>query len=236
MSASPSRRAARPERRLLRALLLIIGLVAVSACGADPVNVDVARSVLALDIEACGRDLTGRATAVVIGPTTAVTVAHPFAGSGAVTMLDSSGAEWAGDLRLIDPEIDLAVIELAQRHPAPLGLGDVEAGDRGIIVGYGDRSPGDPPRVLDYQVLRRVNVTLDGVGERGAMELAAAIRSGDSGGVVVDGRGRLGGVVFAAATNGDRGWAIDRSEVDAALRRASRSAAGERLTDLTCGR
>jgi S1-C subfamily serine protease len=66
-------------------------------------------------------------------------------------------------------------------------------------------------------VLRRVTASLDGVGQRAAIEIEADIRPGDSGAAVVDDDGRIAGLVFASSRVGERGWVVAASELSGAL-------------------
>jgi hypothetical protein len=66
-------------------------------------------------------------------------------------------------------------------------------------------------------VLRRVTASLDGVGERAAIEIGADIKPGDSGAPVVDDDGRIAGLVFASSRVGERGWAVAASELSGVL-------------------
>lgn len=226
-------------------LLSAIGV----ACGADPSNVDNAAAgpevvdvndaILGVELEQCVGAALGRATAVVVGPRTVVTVAHPFATAASAELVGRDGRAWTGRLITVDALVDLAVIELDDEHPAPLARGRVETGAIGELIGYGGSRAAGEPRTLDYEVLRRTRITLDGEGERGAIEIAAAIEVGDSGAPLIDADGRVAGIVFAASRSADRGWAVDEHEVESILAAAeidtnSNDSEQLPLTDLRC--
>ena len=89
------------------------------------------------------------------------------------------------------PGMDLAVLRVP--------------GVRGPRVRFGEARAGDEVRVLARPavVRRRVSARLvdaPGRPRRPSLELGVAVASGDSGAPVVDGRGRVVGVIFARST------------------------------------
>ena len=125
-----------------------------------------------------------------------VTVAHVLAG-GAVTVSGRSAR-----VARVDRGADLAALEAR-------------------IVGK--RVGGAGVRVLRVSgsvaasVRRRITAHLDGAA-RPALEIRARIGPGDSGAPVVDGRGRLLGVVFARSrTRDDIAYAVDADAVRSLL-------------------
>jgi S1-C subfamily serine protease len=120
-----------------------------------------------------------------------------------------------------DPENDLALLhvdaDLPQLELAP----DPSSGTAGAVLGYPENGP--------YSVApARLGETRDTVSEdsyghgpirRSIASLRGSVRSGNSGGPLVDARGRVLGTVFAATTTGTPGgFAVPDEIVEEALR------------------
>lgn len=152
------------------------------------------------------------ATGVATGDGRVLTVAHALTGRNAVSV----GGRPARVLRL-DRRLDLAVLEVPGLHAPAVRLGG--AGRRAeLVVLRGSRA-----RTLTGVVRRRVRVLWrdqpgDPPQERPGLELAAAIEPGDSGAPVLDGRGRLLGVLYARSGDGTA-WAVDASAARTVLAR-----------------
>jgi S1-C subfamily serine protease len=171
----------------------------------------------------CGGLLEG--SGFVAGPDLVVTNAHVIAGIDGPEVL-------SGDRRLpavvvaFDPDLDLAVLQVAELGIAPMSLapGIAPRGAVGATIGY----PGGGPRTIGEAAVRRA---LEAVGrdiyggepvERRVYELQSKVRPGSSGGPFVLADGRVAGVVFAASTADDRvGYAIASVELPPILAVAS---------------
>jgi S1-C subfamily serine protease len=156
-----------------------------------------------------------RATGFVTTGHRIVTVAHVFDGGRAVAVLGGGGAQRPARVLRMDRTDDLALLaadELPQLAEADAG------GTRVLAAGNGSVT------VLPAQVRRHVQADVRlGNGQtyrRPALELSGVrISSGDSGAPVVDGDGRLLGVVFArSAKQADVAYAVDASAVDRLVR------------------
>ena len=179
------------------AALLGAGLVA-AGCRGAPARV-AAPSPLRVSADR-GALVPAVATGFAVGRGRVVTVAHVLQGGGAVRV----AGRRARVLRT-DAQLDLAVLAVPGLA-APRGSG---RGARVEVLRSGR------PRALPARVERRVTATL-GRAVRPALELAAAIQPGDSGAPVVDGAGRVVGVVFARS-GGRTAWAVDASALRALL-------------------
>jgi S1-C subfamily serine protease len=163
---------------------LAVLLVVLAGCGGsaapEPVRVSVQAGGLAERAATGVPDGTGRV----------LTVAHVLDGARAVRV----GGRPA---RVVSVDHRLDVASLAV---------DGLAGPR-VALARG----GDTVRVrllrgtVSARVLRRVTARIDGVA-RPALELDAAVLPGDSGAPVLDGRGRLVGLVFARGASS--AWAV----------------------------
>jgi len=103
---------------------------------------------------------------------------------------------------------DLAVLRVGGLSARALPLArDPRAGTSAAVLGFPHNGP------FDVRAARlgetRTAVTQDAYGrgpvQRRLVSLRGVVRSGNSGGPIVDGRGRVVGTVFAATTSGPRG-------------------------------
>lgn len=206
-------------------MALLVGAAAALATGcgsssgavAEP-SADPGDAIWVLDIEDCASRPGRRATAFVVdagaGPVL-VSVAHALEGARSVSAIGPDGE--ALDpliVRYLDTDTDIGVFS-APAPALPLSL-ELDARPAAAEV-WTRRDPDESTSTVEVDVLRWVDVELDGAGKRLGLELARPasaaengdlIRSGDSGAPVVDpSNGRVIGMVFAAARTGDRGWA-----------------------------
>lgn len=148
------------------------------------------------------------ATGFAAGGDRVVTVAHVLDGGATVTV----DGRRAAVLR-VDRHDDLALLAVRRLRAAPIHTG-AGAGAVWLLV----RGPAHRARVR-----RSITATIriDPTGpatRRPALELAADAAHGDSGAPVVDARGRVVGVLFAASRGRARtAYAVDASAVGALL-------------------
>lgn len=96
----------------------------------------------------------------------------------------------------IDREADLALIRIPARAAPALELTDSQTAGTGIVaIGHGGLPPAGPPTVRRGEIGRSGRT--DRTGERRLAEVTAPIVPGDSGGPVVDSRGRVHGVIIS---------------------------------------
>jgi S1-C subfamily serine protease len=168
---------------------------------------------------ACGLGVEG--SGWVAGAGLVVTNAHVVAGEDDTTVTTPGGASLRATPLHYDPENDLALLhvdaDLPQLELAP----DPSSGTAGAVLGYPENGP--------YSVApARLGETRDTVSEdsygrgpirRSIASLRGSVRSGNSGGPLVDARGRVLGTVFAAMTTGTPGgFAVPDEVVEEALR------------------
>ncbi len=183
-------------------------------------------AVLRLELAECSTENQHRATAFLVGDDLAFTVAHAFDNIGSFVVRSSSGELTEAEVVYLDTDRDIALIRLASSASPSLALINPDENTSVSVISFADV---DGPVVKDAQILRFVRLTLDGVGDRAGIEVAADIQSGDSGGPIVDRDGRVLGMVFATARQGERGWAVAASELETALDEVS-----EEPIDLPC--
>jgi S1-C subfamily serine protease len=192
------------------------------AIAVDP-DVDVAgRSVVRVLGTACGLGVEGSGWAVQ--PGLVVTNAHVVAGSEDTTVTTQAGVEIEATPVYYEPADDLALLRIEAELPPLRVAASARAGTNGAVLGYPENGPfvlaparfGETRRVLSEDSYG------NGPIERTISSLRGVVRSGNSGGPVVDDSGQVLGTVFAATTSGHRGgFAIPTDVVARALSVAS---------------
>jgi S1-C subfamily serine protease len=169
---------------------------------------------------ACGLGVEG--SGWIAAPGLVVTNAHVVAGESdtTVTPPGSSSSLDATPVHY-DPENDLALLRVSGLDGTPLSLSaDVTSGTPGAVLGYPENGPFTiaPARVGATGPV----VTQDSYGRgpvtRELTALRGEVRSGNSGGPLVDGAGKVMGTIFAATTQGKPGgYAVPNDVVARAL-------------------
>jgi S1-C subfamily serine protease len=175
-------------------------------------------SVVRVLSTACGLGIEGSGWAV--RPDLIVTNAHVVAGADDTTVTTQSGVELDATAVYYQPEDDLALLRIDSRlSPLPT-TSERPVGASAAVLGFPENGP--------YKVTpARIGETRDTLSEdsygRGPIErtitsLGGDVRSGNSGGPLLDAAGRVVGVVFAATTGGPAGgFAVPVEEVREAL-------------------
>lgn len=167
---------------------------------------------------ACGLGVEG--SGWVAGPGLIVTNAHVVAGEEDTTVTTSDGASLPATAVHYDPENDLALLNVDAELPALALAPDPTSGATAAVLGYPENGPYavSPARLGDT----RDTISEDSYGRgpirRAITSLRGNVRSGNSGGPLVDTRGRVVGTVFAATTTGPSGgFAVPDQVVEDAL-------------------
>ena len=178
-----------------------------AAIARDPQVAEARRSVVKILGTACGVGVEGSGWVAADG--VVVTNAHVVAGQDDTRVLPG-GADPGLDAQAIafDPRNDIAVLRVSGLEAPPLAMArEPRSGTSAAILGFPLNGPYDvrPGRL---GATREV-VTEDAYGRgpvrRSIASLRGAVRSGNSGGPMVDGAGRVVTTIFAATTNGPRG-------------------------------
>jgi S1-C subfamily serine protease len=188
----------------------------------NPRVVDAGGSVVRVLSTACGLGIEGSGWAV--RPDLIVTNAHVIAGADDTTVTTQSGVELDATAVYYEPEDDLALLRIDSKLPTLPVSSERSVGAGAAVLGYPENGP--------YMVTpARIGETRDAISEdsygRGPIQrtitaLGGEVRSGNSGGPLLDGHGRVVGVVFAATTGGQAGgFAVPAEEVREAIPRAS---------------
>jgi S1-C subfamily serine protease len=184
----------------------------------DPDVQAAGRSVIRVLGTACGLGVEG--SGWIVAPGLVVTNAHVVAGEDDTTITTRGGASYDATPVHYDTGNDLAILRTSAELP-PLPVAPTAGrGQDAAVLGYPDNGP--------YAVApARFGETRDVISEdsygrgpirRSISSLRGAVRSGNSGGPIVDAEGRVLGTVFATTTYGNPGgFAIPDDVVQAAL-------------------
>lgn len=175
------------------------------AIASDPDVRRVSRSVVRVLGTACGLGVEG--SGWVAAPGLVVTNAHVLAGEDDTTVTTVDGASLDATPVRYDPGNDLALLRIDAPIPALRIAPDPQRGTGGAVLGYPENGPyavaaarlGDTSSVISEDSYG------NGPIHRSIAFLRGSVRSGNSGGPLVDSRGRVMATVFAATTTGPPG-------------------------------
>jgi S1-C subfamily serine protease len=190
----------------------------------DPEVRAAGRSVVKVLGTACGLGIEG--SGWVAGNGLVVTNAHVVAGEDDTTVqLAGAGPRYDAQPVLFDPHDDVAILRVPALAQAPaLRLRpDAPVGTAAAVLGFPENGPFDvrPARLGATTTVITQDAYGRGPTRRRVTALRGLVRSGNSGGPMVDGGGRVVGTVFAATTSGRErgGFAVPDSVVGSALGR-----------------
>jgi S1-C subfamily serine protease len=190
------------------------------AIARDPQVAAASASVVKILGTACGVGVEG--SGWVAEPGVVVTNAHVVAGQDDTRVLPE-GEEPGLSAQAIafDTRNDLAVLRVPGLDAPELAIArDPEAGTSAAILGFPLNGPYDVRAGRVGQTREVVSQDAYGNGpvRRTIVSLRGAVRSGNSGGPMVDGAGRVVTTIFAATTSGPRGgYGVPNSVVRDAL-------------------
>ena len=176
-----------------------------------------ALSVVRVIGNACGLGIEG--SGWVAGRELVVTNAHVVAGVDAPRVDRNDGDLLEARVVSFDKTNDIAVLRVPGLAARPLRLADAVEGTPGGLLGY----PGNGPYTETAVRVGRVVGTVgrDAYGNfpttRDVTTIRGEIRSGNSGGPVVDARGQVITTAFAQRAGQDGGYGVPTSAVRAAL-------------------
>jgi len=194
------------------------------AIATDPDVLEAGRSVVRVLGTACGLGVEGSGWAVE--PGLVVTNAHVVAGSDHTTVTTQDGVELDATPVYYGPENDLALLRVGSNLPTLPVSAQRQSGADGAVLGYPENGPYAvaPARLGETRPTISEDSYGNGPVDRTIVALRGSVRSGNSGGPLVDADGRVVGTVFAATTAGPAGgFAIPAEEVRNALGQVSAS-------------
>jgi S1-C subfamily serine protease len=175
----------------------------------------------------CSRRIEG--SGFVYSSQHVMTNAHVVAGTDSVSV-ESGGSRRKGQVVVYDAERDLAVIYVPgltapaiRFAPAP-----AKSGDNAIVLGFPLDGPFDvqPARIRDLGPIRGPDIYEAHTVTRDIYTLRGLVRSGNSGGPLIDEDGDVLGVIFAAAADdAQTGFALSDNEASPVIE-AGRGATG----------
>jgi hypothetical protein len=192
------------------------------AVSGDPDVLAAGDSVVRVLGTACGLGVEG--SGWVAAPGVVATNAHVVAGEDDTTVTTVDGASIEAVAVHYDPANDLALLRVGAGLPVLPMAAEPEAGTAAAVLGYPENGPFaiSPARLGET----RETIGEDSYGRgplaRSIAALRGSVRSGNSGGPLVDEGGRVLATVFAATTSGTPGgFAVPNAVVAKALRDAS---------------
>jgi S1-C subfamily serine protease len=188
----------------------------------DPDVLRAGDSVVRVLSTACGLGIEGSGWAVE--PGLIVTNAHVIAGTEDTTVTTPAGVELDATPVFYDPSEDLALLRVGADIPTLSISSQRPEGADAAVLGYPENGPYTltPARVGDTQATISQDSYGNGPVDRTITALGGEVRSGNSGGPLVDDHGKVVGTVFAATTRGPAGgFAIPAELVEEALERTA---------------
>jgi len=189
-----------------------------AAIAADPDVLGAGPSVVRVLGTACGLGVEG--SGWVVGRELVVTNAHVIAGQDDTTVTTQDGASLRAVPIRYDPTNDLALLRIDAGLPALPFAPKAKRGTPGAVLGYPENGPYAlaPARLGDTRTVLSEDAYGRGSVRRTIVLLRGSVRSGNSGGPLVDSQGRVLGTVFAATTSGpDGGYAVPNRIVEREL-------------------
>jgi hypothetical protein len=193
----------------------------------DPQVRAAGRSVVRVLGTACGLGVQG--SGWVAGNGIVVTNAHVVAGEDDTTVqIEGQGPHLQAHAIYFDPHDDVAVLRVTGMSGVPaLHLHEsASSGTSGAVLGFPHDGPYDvePARLGSTTTVLTQNAYGRGPVKRLITSFRGLVRSGNSGGPLVDGNGRVMATVFAASVGSRRhtGFGVPDSVVRGALGRADR--------------
>jgi S1-C subfamily serine protease len=194
-----------------------------AAIARDPDVRAAARGVVKVQGTACGLGVEGSGWIARAG--LVVTNAHVVAGQSDTTVqLGGSGPSLPAHAVVFDPHDDIAVLRVDGLGGRTLPIAsEPRSGASGAILGFPQNGPYDvrPGRVGSTRAVITQDAYGRGPVQRSIVTLRGTVRPGNSGGPMVDARGRVVTTVFAATRGGLRGgYGVPNAVVQRNLRRA----------------
>ena len=188
------------------------------AIASDPEVLRAGDSVVRVLSTACGLGIEGSGWAAM--PEVVVTNAHVIAGADDTTVTTQDGTELDATPIYYAPKQDLALLRVGAALPTLPISARRQEGEDAAVLGFPENGPYrlEPARIGETRATISEDSYGNGPVERTITALSGAVRSGNSGGPLVDAQGEVVGTVFAATTSGPHGgFAIPAEQVRGAL-------------------
>jgi S1-C subfamily serine protease len=175
------------------------------------------------DAEQCDQVVSG--SGFYVSDRALITNAHVVAGvTDLKVRLPNIERSREGTVVLFDPEKDIAVVvtESIDGRPGSFATQMAAKGSEAVVAGFpgGGELTATPARVRGVIAARGENIYGDIGVEREVYAFRSNVRSGNSGGPLVDNQGRILGLVFGSSIDSDLGYALTNAELEVALQLA----------------
>lgn len=216
-TGDPPKAGTRPRSRSSATSLAVIGTVVVGVGAAAAITGSSGGSSggttppTAVRVIANGcKAIATRGAGVALGGSRVATVAHVVAGATDVAVRTPDGREWKAAVVALDPQADVALLDVPGLAQPGARLRELTAGDRGTYVG----EAGDHAATVAFTVAKVASIVSEDIYVKGRYArpgyiLQASVTHGDSGAGLVRDDGTLGGLVWATSRNTDtEGWGV----------------------------
>lgn len=206
-----------------------------AALATDPVVAGTRPSVLKIRgvASSCQKVLEG--TGFVVAPNRVMSNAHVVAGSESVTV-EVDGQSYDASVVSYDPNADISILDVPNLPSAPLvfHMQEAPSGTDAVVLGYpgGGDFTATPARIREIIQLNGPDIYHTTTVTREVYTIRGTVRQGNSGGPLIDRKGRVLGVVFGAAVDDvDTGFVLTANEVATQMARVG---ASEKVPTGTC--
>jgi S1-C subfamily serine protease len=197
-------------------------LLAPSVAAPDPRTVPPATRAAAESIvkisgiaPSCSRSIEG--SGFVYAPQRVITNAHVVAGVRSPRVTVPGGGSLAARVVLYDADRDIAVLAVPGLNRAPLSLtGPATSGTSAVVAGYPQNGPftAVPARIAAQTTVTGPNIYQSKTVTRQVYTVRGRVLPGNSGGPLLNVRGEVLGVVFAASVDQkDVGYVLTDAEI-----------------------
>ena len=169
----------------------------------------------------CGGIVTG--SGIPLGNGYVVTNAHVVSGTSSHSIQRSDGSTYHATVVYFDAERDVAVLYVPNFAVPGMTFGPAQRGTQGAVIGYpGGAAEKVVPAVVDGQVTAEGrDIYNQNLVTRQIFVLQAGVHPGNSGGPLIDLKGRVLGMVFAtSASDANQAYALTDDEIQPDIRDA----------------